>query len=260
MSVKKRPLILWLVIAVLIVGIFVFLKSIYVAPILMYHHIDSDSKESKLSVSPESFRRQMKFLKDNNYNVVSLDKLVELIESKKPMPYKTIAITFDDGYKDNYTEAFPLLKKYDIPASIFIAANKIGKQGYLSWQELEEMASYGIDIGSHTLTECYLPDIKDKRKLYREIYDSRKIIKDRLPSEATFIAYCSGGFNENIKQMAMRAGYAGACATNPGKDYPDDDIYALKRVRISRTSDNLFVFWIESSGFYTWLKEIRDED
>ncbi|NQT95437.1 MAG: polysaccharide deacetylase family protein [Candidatus Omnitrophica bacterium] len=226
----------------------------------MYHHIDEYSEQSKLSVSPESFEKQMKFLREHRYNIVSLDELAELIKSKKSLPHKTIVVTFDDGYKDNYTEAFPALKKYNIPAAVFVAANKVGREGYMDWQELEEMVSYGVGVGSHTLSECYLPDIKDKTKLRKEIYGSREIIRSKLPQEASFIAYCSGGFNEKIRQMVIDAGYTGACATNPGKDYPDDDIFALKRVRISRTSDNLFVFWIESSGFYTWLKEIRDED
>jgi len=260
MQNRKRPLILLILSAALVISVFVFLRSVYVVPILMYHHIDSNAGRSKLSVSPESFKRQMEFLKKHNYNIVSLTTLAELLKSKASMPRKTIAVTFDDGYEDNYSNAFPVLREYDIPATIFVATDKVGREGYVDWRQLEEMASYGIDIGSHTLSESYLPDVKDEKKLYKEIYNSRVAIKERLPEEAEFIAYCSGGFNKKIKDMVIGAGYKGACATNPGKDYPDNDIYALKRVRISRTSDSMFVFWIESSGIYTWIKEMRDED
>lgn len=256
---------LFLIIIAVITGlsaasVIVLLPSVYVVPVLMYHNIDQDWKISKLSVSPQSFERQMGFLARNGYNAVSLDKLVSMIKSRKEIPYKTIAVTFDDGYENNYTEAFPVLQRYNIPATVFVVVDKIGKEGYLTWKQVEEMADNNIEIGSHTLSECYLPDIKDKAKLKSEIYDSRRILKERIPEAGDFIAYCSGGFNRDIRQMAADAGYTGACATNPGKDYPDDDIYAIKRLRISRTSDNLFVFWIETSGFYTWIKEHRDED
>ena len=237
-----------------------FLRSIYVVPVLMYHNIDNRHKESKLSVSPESFERQMKFLRERGYNAVSLNELAELLSSEKPLPYKTVAVTFDDGYKNNYISAYPVLKKYNIPACIFVVVDKIGRKEYLSWKELEEMSSNGVDIGSHTLSECYLPDIKEAGTLKREIFNSRGRLKARIPQAGDFFAYPSGGFNKEIRQVVIDAGYKGSCATNPGKNYPKNDIYALKRIRVSRTSDNLFVFWIESSGFYTWIKEHRDED
>lgn len=236
------------------------LRSGYVVPVLMYHNVDQNWRESKLSVSPQSFRRQMEFLVRNKYNIVSLHKLKQLQSCNKPIPRKTVAITFDDGYENNYTNAFGVLKEYNIPAAIFVVLNKIGRSGYLTWPQVEEMTKNNIEIGSHTLSECYLPDIKDEAQLKREIYDSRRMLKERIPEAGDFIAYCSGGFNENIRQIVIDAGYDGACATNPGKNYPDDDIYAIKRMRISRTADNLFVFWIQATGFYTWIKEHRDED
>ena len=238
----------------------IFIKTAYVVPIIMYHSIDDNAASSKLSVLPESFARQMEFLKKRGYNVVSLYDIVGLLKSKKQIPHRTIAITFDDGYENNYTEAFPVLKKYGFPAAVFVVADKMGKDGRMTWQQAREMAENKIQIGSHTLSECFLPEIKDEAQLKREISESRRVIKEKIPAGADFIAYCSGGFNEKIRQLVIDAGYHGACATNPGKDYPDDDIYALKRLRISRTSDNLFVFWIETSGFYTWIKEHRDED
>jgi peptidoglycan/xylan/chitin deacetylase (PgdA/CDA1 family) len=260
---NRRIKIAWALPAFLLVffvGLSIFLKSIYVVPILMYHNIDGNYKESKLSVSPESFERQMRFLDRFGYNIVSLYELTALIREERPIPYKTIAITFDDGYRNNYTEAYPVLKRYGMPACIFVVTDKVGEGDRAGWNELRQMSQDGIHIGSHTMSECYLPDIKDREELKREISGSREAIKARIPDGGDFIAYCSGGFNDKIRQLVIDAGYKGACATNPGKDYPKHDIYALKRLRISGTSDNLFVFWIETSGFYTWIKEHRDED
>lgn len=243
-----------------VVGIYIFLRSIYAVPILMYHKIDENYRESKLSVSAESLERQMAFLRKHGYRIVSLGELREQLSSDKPIAYKTVAVTFDDGYKNNYTDAFPVLKRHNIPACIFVAVDKIGKDGYLSWSDLKEMSEGGIDIGSHTLTESYLPKIKDKDRLEQEITVSRQQLKSKIAGSGDFFAYPGGGLDKNIREMVIGAGYRGACATNPGRRYPNDDIYALKRIRISRTSDNLFVFWIEASGFYTWIKEHRDED
>jgi len=246
---------------VILVSEKVFLDSKYVVPILMYHSIDEKAAETKLSVLPENFARQMRFLNDRNYNVVTLKELVDIIRSKKKFPPKTVAITFDDGYENNYLEAFPVIKKYGIPITIFMVINNIGKKGYLSLDQIKEMTASGlVAVDSHTLTHSYLPKIKDKDKLADEIYISKIEIEDMTGRRNLFFSYPLGGFNKEIRYMVKAAGYYGACATNPGGKYPRNDIYALKRIRISRTSDSMFVFWIEASGYYTFIKEIRDEE
>ena len=124
------------------------LRQKYVVPILMYHSINphSDPCVARLIVSPQCFQRQMRFLKDNRYNVVTLKTLAELIKNKKKIPPRTLAITFDDGYKDNYTYAFPILKGYSLPATIFLILNEIGRpqNDRLSWGEIKTMRDSGI--------------------------------------------------------------------------------------------------------------------
>jgi len=225
----------------------------------MYHKIDNDAEVSKLSVSPKSFEREISFLKRHNYNVVKLEDLVKLVKSGK-FPPRTIAITFDDGYEDNYIEAYPILKKYKIPATIFIVPNLIGKKGYLTWSQVIEMSESDIiSIGSHTMSHRYLPAFQGG-KLTTEITNSKKIIEDYIKKEVLSFSYPLGGFSDSARDKVIKSGYKIAVATNPGKKYPKHDLFAMDRVRISRTSDNLFVFWIETSGFYTWIKEHRDED
>jgi len=193
--------------------------------------------------------------------VLTLKEVADIIKRKEPFPPRAVAITFDDGYENNYTNAFPAIKEYRIPVTVFVVANNIGGPGYMGWSQIREMAESGlVSIGSHTMTHRYLPSIEDEGRLTREILNPGLILKNKLDQDAIFFSYPIGGFTEKIRNMVEGFGYGGACATNPGGQYPDNDIFALKRVRISRTSDNMAVFWIESSGYYTFIKEIRDED
>jgi len=251
---------------ILLIGLLVFLiagflyaRSQYVVPIIMYHSIDKNDAISRLSVSPESFKRQMYFLKRHNYNVIRLEDMPELVQ-KNHFPPKTISITFDDGYENNYTHAYPVLKELGLPATIFIVPMLVGREGYLTWDQIIEMSESGIiSIGSHSMTHAYLPGLPEQR-LRIEIDDSKRSIESHIKRPVYAFSYPTGGFDEHVRERVRQAGYKIAVGTNPGRTYPKHDIYAMKRLRISKTSDNMAVFFIETSGFYTWIKEHRDED
>ena len=250
-----------IIIAVIItVSAAAFMKAAYVVPVLMYHSIEKDiTKKSRLDVSPESFARQMEFLYKHHYNVVGLEKIIEYIEKKERIPAKTVAITFDDGFYNNYEHAYPVLKKYRLPATIFIITERIGKPGWLGWHELKEMSDSGIiSIGSHTVIHKWLPTL-DKEALKKELSGSKITLEEGLGKKVNLLCYPMGGVNEDVEKAARDAGYAGAVGTHPRRFKPNDDPYAIKRLRISDTSDNILVFWAETSGYYTWIKEHRDK-
>lgn len=242
----------------------VWLHSIYVAPIAMYHAIDVVTVKGyeSVTVRPDKFKQQMEFLKRHKYNIVTLSELTDLINSKERIPWKTICITFDDGYVNNYIYAYPVLKKLTIPATMFVISGFIGKPGYLSAEQIREMSDNGIDIGSHTKVHFWLGrKSKDEAKREKEeIVESKATLEKITAKEVKFFSYPGGGFRSATRQMVIDAGYKGAVATNTGKRYPKDDVYALKRLRISKTSDDLRVFWFETLGYYTWIKEHRDDD
>lgn len=259
---RKRLVIILGVIFLLSFFLVNFTQQKYIVPIVMYHSVNPDAvPENRLAVTPEAFERQMHFLKRHRYNVLPLEKLATLIKEGKKIPYKTIPITLDDGYKDNYIYAFPILKKYNLPATIFIIINEVGRPDRLSWDEIKVMQNSGIiTFGSHTLGPEPLVNIKSDEELKKQIFESKRILEEKLEREVGIFSYPSGAFNAKIRQLVIDAGYKSAVATNPGRKYPDDDVFALKRLRISSSSNNLFVFWIETSGIYTFIKEHRDED
>lgn len=237
----------------------------YTVPILMYHYINAEeSRRSKLGVSPKAFQRQMSFLRRHKYNIVALETLVDLIKEKKKIPPKTVVITFDDGYLDNYTNAFPILKKYNIPATIFVVVDRIGKRlgndDYMSQENIEELLMSGIiSIGSHSVSHPNLSEIESESKLRYEISGSKKILEKALNTKVDFFSYPFGSLAAKARDFVIEAGYKGAVGTNFPKDYPAGDIYALKRLRISENCNNMFIFWVETSGLYTYIKEHRDE-
>jgi len=265
-SRNKRTLIIVALCAVvfLAIGGKIFLDAIYVPAILMYHSVDRGGLElkhygGKLNVYPETFDRQMRFLRDHGYKVIPLEKMIELIKEGKRVPRKTVSITFDDGLENNFTHAYPVLKKYGFPATIFVPTDFVGKEGYLNWDQIRLMSGDNISFGSHTMSQCWLPDL-DTGELWRELAGSKRILEEKTGRGVKTLSYHMGGYNEKIKRVAEKAGYAGAVATNPGRGQPADDPYALKRLRISMSSASPVVFWIQTSGYYTFIKEIRDED
>lgn len=255
----KKIAVVLIAMSILVGALVMFAGHAYVLPVLMYHSIDNNDDETKLSVSPESFERQMKFLHDHKYNVVGPEKVAAYLEKREPIPPRTVAITFDDGFYNNYKYAYPVLKRYGLPATIFMITDNIGKEGFLGWDQLKEMSDSGlITIGSHTMSHCWLPDADDK-KLPEELKGSRRVLEDGLGKKVVSLCYPLGAHDKRVEDAAREAGYTVSFATNPGLREPSDNALAVKRVRISRTSDNLFVFWVETSGYYTWVKERRDD-
>ena len=257
---KRKVLITFFsLIAIFLIFSVNFIRGKYVAPIAMYHSVTPfAAPQNRLAITDATFDRQMHFLKSRRYNVVPLETLAAMIREKKKIPPKTVSITFDDGYKDNYIYAFPILKKYNLPATLFIITDEVGRPDRVSWAEVKEMQDSGlVTIGSHTLGPDPLTKYKTKEEVKRQIFDSKKLLEEKLGRQVNTFSYPEGRFTDWIRQLVVDAGYKCAVATNPGKKFSSDDIFALKRLRISANCHNLFVYWVETSGYYNLMREYR---
>jgi peptidoglycan/xylan/chitin deacetylase (PgdA/CDA1 family) len=258
---KLIKILLLFFICAMLLAIIIFPRH-YLAPIIAYHSVNPviEKERNRLIVTPDTFERQMRFLQKHHYNVILVEELARLTKEKKRIPHKTLAITFDDGYKDNYTYAFPILKKYNIPATIFLIINEIGRRenDRLNWQQILTMQESGlINFGSHCLGPEPLVNIKSDALLRKEIFDSKKILEGKLNKQIKIFSYPGGFFNDRIRQLVKEAGYDYALTTNPGRKVLDNDIFALKRIRISETGRNLFTFFIQVSGYYNFIRETQ---
>ena len=187
-----------------------WLRDRYVVPILTYHHVGIPSSKWRLNtVTSRSFEYQMAFLKRHGFKVISFDDLVTGIRAGHEFVRNTVVLEFDDGYEDNYTYAFPILKKNEFPAMVFLISDKIGTPGFLTWDEVKEMEKYNFTAGAHTRHHAYLPRLT-LEEAQDEIAGSKKVIEDHLGHSIYYFAYPSGGFTEDVKGIVKDAGYKAA--------------------------------------------------
>ncbi len=208
-------------------------------PILTYHSIDLSG--SVISTDSKTFRRQMKFLFDNNFKVISLKTFAEHHFENKPLPLKSIILTFDDGFQNFYTTAFPILQDYNFTATVFLITDYCGKfndwsgnlpslerSKLMDWNEIKELAKHNIEFGAHSLTHPNLTKIS-LAESEREIVESKLAIESQLGIEVSDFAYPYGISNSAIKLLTQKH-FKSACSTRMGKVKSDDDIFALKRL------------------------------
>jgi len=216
-------------------------------PVLMYHKV-SPGKKEKYRISPERFISQMEYLSKRGYQTISSDELLGVVRKRRILPEKPVLLTFDDGYRDNFTYAYPILKRYNFRATIFLVTQYIGKKDgwgkgkeeILSWEEIGKMRKEGFSFGSHTHTHPNLLKLS-RDKVLSEIRDSKRILEERLGEPIKFFAYPYGKFNSQIRDMVKEAGYLGAFSTLPGKNGIDEDPFLLRRILI-RGYDTKFHF------------------
>lgn len=200
-------------------------------PVLYYHSV-RESADNEVTITPEMLREELKYIKDEGYNTLTMKQLKEYILNNSPIPEKSILITFDDGYMDNYYSAFPILKEFNMTATIFCIASELDGSYYLSKEAIKEMSDYGIDIESHTVTHSHLNKLEYNKQL-EELIQSKKILEDITGKEITSIAYPFGDFNNNSVKAAKEAGYTLGFTTKLGLSDRNDNPLALDRIYIS---------------------------
>lgn len=209
-------------------------------PVLMYHSISDRDPSNSLLVSPSEFENEMAWLHDNGFTSLSLDELYYSLTTGN-VPAKPVVITFDDGYDDNYTNAYPILKKYGLIGNFFVITDYIGtKQGFMNVDMLKEMHSNGMIIESHTSNHQELKNISDDAKI-SSIKNAQNFLKENLNIDSKFICYPVGRYDESTKNIVSSLGIKLAVTTEPGLANINQGLTSLKRVRISPMSLESFI-------------------
>jgi peptidoglycan/xylan/chitin deacetylase (PgdA/CDA1 family) len=236
-------------------------------PILVYHKIDDIPKAEdkfRLSVSPAVFEKQMEYLSKSK-KCLPLEDYVSTLRNGKYVSDNSVVITFDDGYKDNYTNGFPILKKYNLKATFFIAASLVGmtntwdkslgepRADLLSWDEIDSMSKAGMFFGSHGCTHQRLTTCSEEL-LEQELKASKKILEERLNKRIRLFSYPYGDSNIRATQISKTVGYIAACSDRETAKHKVD-FYNLNRISIY-SSDSPTLFKIKVSGWYDWIENI----
>ena len=213
----------------------------------MYHYVsqppaDADVYRRDLSVTPERFAEHLRYLQENGYTTVTLDDLLYALTEGRPLPDKPVVLTFDDGYADNYEYAFPLLSGHGFIGHFFIITDFVnqGREGYLSWRQIEEMAAAGQRFGSHSRDH---PNLSSQSVDYLvwQALGGKEAIEEHLGYHPRWIAYPSGEYDSQTIAVYHSAGYWGGLTTQQGAQHSLDEIFELRRIRVrgSHTADDL---------------------
>ncbi len=237
----------------------------YSLPVLLYHRVVNKQSvigKHKIYVWEKDFEKQLLYLKNNGYETITF---FDLLENPSMDLNKKVIITFDDGYEDNYTLLFPLLKKYNFKAVIYVVTqvnhNAWGvREGeprveLISDAQKKEMGNYGIEIGGHTRTHVDLPTCREA-EMVREISGCREDVEKLTNKKVISFAYPFGGINEAAKRITNEAGYLYAVSTNTGPKEFGKDNFQIRRIEITPKT-TLMSFKNKVSGNYFYPSFIK---
>jgi len=252
---------------------FDFSKTDFQTVIFCYHSISKYRDMTKnfyYTISPELFNDQMKFLYDNNFNVINLSEWFQLCTNNNESLKNSVIITFDDGYADSFHYAYPILKKHGFSATFFLICNFINSQTIFPWlqepkfpnnenlplssEQIIQMDQDGMDFGSHSLSHTDLTRIS-KKKAQEEIRGSKEYLEDLLGHDIISFSYPYGSwsnFNSSTKEMVKMTGYKLAVTSIYGSNALHSDLFSLKRFPVY-ADDNINKFHMKCEGYYSWL-------
>jgi len=224
-----------------------------VVPILCYHRFAVECKD-ELCVPAGEFDRQMAFLAEEGYHVITLNDLHEFLHYRSGLPEKAVVITIDDGYRSTYEIAYPILRKYGFTAAVFVYTDFIdaGSKA-LSWEQIREMKANGFDVGSHTVSHCDLtkPLKEEDDQAYRkrvrdELLKSKQILDEKLAQDTFALAFPYGNMTPGLLQLCQSLGYRLGFTVRPGNNPFFADPLALKRDQVRWNGDPPFEEYLEA--------------
>ena len=224
---------------------------------LMYHEIELPGRElcdpdpgyAKYAVGINDFREQMQFLKDSGKPGINISQMLS-------NPGNGVALSFDDGCETDLITAAPILEEFGFQATFYITVGFVGKRGFMSRQQLRELAETGAEIGCHSMTHAYLTDLSDAA-LEDEIGGAKKKLEDIVGRSVNHFSCPGGRWDERVIQAAKEAGYASVATSQIGLNSPQTDPFALRRVAITQ-GVTLGELQALCAGSGLWGKGLKD--
>lgn len=210
-------------------------------PVLMYHHVEpyelaKKEGHAQLTVDSAIFDAQMKYLVDHGYNTISAEELAQALISHTALPSKTVVVTLDDGYMDNYLYAYDSAKRYNVKLNVMIPTGLLGNSGYMSWENLKEMVNSGLVYAyDHTWSHYSIPK-GPYEKVEQEIMMAKKQLEEQLGKPVVIFTYPYGPSSPEAIEILKKNGFLAAFTTVQSNIQCDSYIYTLKRTRVGNAS------------------------
>jgi len=228
--------------------------------ILMYHRVTDAHPRDRLCVPIARFAEQMQFLQEAGYESVTFAQAVAWVTHGATLPPRAVAITFDDGFEDNFLYAYPALTRHHFTGCFFIPSGFIAagqaptlrpEDWPMTWAQLKELVQHGHEIGAHSVTHRKLAHLA-LEEVRREVQQSKAALEQQLEWPVEFFCYPAGDYTAAVKDAVQASGYRGACTVEPGANHPQEDPLALKRTEVS-AFDSLWDFEKKLAGAYDWM-------
>mgnify|MGYP001074965578 CR=1 FL=1 len=224
-------------------------------PILLYHAVGSNAEPAEAFVMPASrFEAHMKWLGRLGFRPISLEEFIQCHRERRFPPARSVVVTLDDGYEDNFLHAYPVLRRQRIPATIFLVSETVGRgndwsrkgalagRPMMDWEQIRAMRADGIAFGAHSLTHPRLTDLNAEAAA-AEIAHSGAAIERALGSPVVAFAYPYGLHDATTRELAREAGYGAACTVDPGLNALGTPAWSLCRAEI-RGTDSIIRLWL----------------
>lgn len=187
--------------------------------VLMYHHVGPviDPKQEKFFIDTDMFSAHLDLIKEKGFTPVSLSEVEDAFESKQKLPRRAVLITLDDGWADNYTNAYPILKEKKVPATIFLSTAQVGfEKDILDWDQIKEMHASGfVEFSSHGANHKRLRNLSDEEVL-SELTDSKALLEEIFEKPVKSFCYPFGAFDSRVRRLVRQAGYTMDYGTRKG--------------------------------------------
>ena len=215
-------------------------------PILLYHDIDG---KGIYSLTSETLKTHFQFIKDNNIKVIKLSQLINRLENPSPFKDKVVVISFDDGFFSMYTKLLPIVKEFGYPITLFVYTDNIYTKASksITWSKLKKMEGYGIDVECHSMTHADLEKLSSRkpgntqRKLFQEIYLSKRIIELYMDKTVDYFAFPYGHYNLKLIDFCRFSGYKRVFSTAYRANIITRDNYCLGRGHIKNNYSLSFI-------------------
>ena len=232
-------------------------------PILLYHQVNDIDKD-ELTLTVEQFDAQIKYLLDEGYTIITPNELLDAWEGKGTLPPNPAVITFDDGHVEMYKNVFPILKKYNVKATVFLVTDYLNLYpNYLTWDQAREMQESGlVDFESHTLDHKTLTKIKSRDKIWDQLYNSKQAIEWYLKKPVNFIAYPGGKYDQDVESLANEAGYRAAFTRDYNLTHSLPQHHTLARIPIYGANNHTllrFKLRLKGAPIFAPLQRYKDQ-